>query len=241
MTGVIMAMPPLDFQVTDTYFVVAHFHYVVFGTVVFAMFAGYYFWWPKLTGRMLDETPGQDPLLDAVHRLPHHLLGPALAGRGRHAPANTRTTCPATASPVEPDLLGRCLPAGRLDDSVPLERLEVSEGPAGQHRRPVGLGPLPGMGHQLPAAAAQLHLPAPDPLRIARPSTCTTPKWPSVNTRQTRPTTASSSTPGRRPAASKNFKPASQVNPRTPTGPPSRHQPDDTHATKRDHNVERTR
>jgi cytochrome c oxidase subunit 1 len=59
MTGVILAMPPLDFQVTDTYFVVAHFHYVVFGTVVFAMFAGYYFWWPKLTGKMLDETLGK--------------------------------------------------------------------------------------------------------------------------------------------------------------------------------------
>jgi cytochrome c oxidase subunit 1 len=59
MTGVILAMPPLDFQVTDTYFVVAHFHYVVFGTVVFAMFAGYYFWWPKLTGHMLDETLGK--------------------------------------------------------------------------------------------------------------------------------------------------------------------------------------
>ena len=59
MTGVILAMPPLDFQVTDTYFVVAHFHYVLFGTVVFAMFAGYYFWWPKLTGHMLDETLGK--------------------------------------------------------------------------------------------------------------------------------------------------------------------------------------
>jgi cytochrome c oxidase subunit 1 len=38
---------------------VAHFHYVVFGTVVFAMFAGFYFWWPKFTGRMLDETWGK--------------------------------------------------------------------------------------------------------------------------------------------------------------------------------------
>ena len=55
LTGVILGSPPLDFHVTDTYFVVAHFHYVVFGTVVFAMFAGFYFWWPKLTGRMLDE------------------------------------------------------------------------------------------------------------------------------------------------------------------------------------------
>ena len=55
LTGVILASPPLDFQVSDTYFVVAHFHYVLFGTVVFAMFAGFYFWWPKFYGYMLDE------------------------------------------------------------------------------------------------------------------------------------------------------------------------------------------
>ncbi len=59
LTGVILASPPLDFHVTDTYFVVGHFHYVVFGTVVFAMFAGFYFWWPKFTGKMLDETLGK--------------------------------------------------------------------------------------------------------------------------------------------------------------------------------------
>jgi len=58
LTGVILASPPLDFHVTDTYFVVAHFHYVVFGTVVFAMFSGFYFWWPKMTGRMLDNRLG---------------------------------------------------------------------------------------------------------------------------------------------------------------------------------------
>ncbi len=59
LTGVILASPPLDFQLNDSYFVVAHFHYVVFGTVVFAMFGGFYFWWPKLTGRMLDERLGK--------------------------------------------------------------------------------------------------------------------------------------------------------------------------------------
>jgi cytochrome c oxidase subunit 1 len=59
LTGVMLAMPPIDFHVSDTYFVVAHFHYVVFGTVVFAMFAGFYFWWPKWTGRMLDERLGK--------------------------------------------------------------------------------------------------------------------------------------------------------------------------------------
>ncbi|MFD0485334.1 cytochrome c oxidase subunit I [Kineococcus sp. GCM10028916] len=59
LTGIILSAPPLDFQLHDSYFVVAHFHYVVFGTVVFAMFAGFYFWWPKLTGRMLHEGWGK--------------------------------------------------------------------------------------------------------------------------------------------------------------------------------------
>jgi cytochrome c oxidase subunit I len=59
LTGVILASPPLDFHVSDTYFVVAHFHYTVFGTVVFAMFSGFYFWWPKWTGKMLNERLGK--------------------------------------------------------------------------------------------------------------------------------------------------------------------------------------
>ncbi|WP_148592214.1 cytochrome c oxidase subunit I [Streptomyces sp. WAC01526] len=59
LTGVILASPPMDFHVTDSYFVVGHFHYVVFGTVVFATYAGFYFWWPKFTGKMLDERLGK--------------------------------------------------------------------------------------------------------------------------------------------------------------------------------------
>jgi cytochrome c oxidase subunit 1 len=59
LSGVLLASPPIDFHVTDTYFVVAHFHYVLFGTIVFAVFAGVYFWFPKMTGRMLDERLGK--------------------------------------------------------------------------------------------------------------------------------------------------------------------------------------
>ncbi len=59
LSGVLLASPPIDFHVTDTYFLVAHFHYVVFGTVVFATFSGIYFWFPKMTGRMMDETLGK--------------------------------------------------------------------------------------------------------------------------------------------------------------------------------------
>ena len=59
LTGVILASPTLDFHLSDSYFVVAHFHYVVFGTVVFAMFAGIYFWYPKMTGKLLNERLGK--------------------------------------------------------------------------------------------------------------------------------------------------------------------------------------
>ena len=59
LTGVILASPPLDFAVSDSYFLVAHFHYVLFGTVVFTMFGGFYFWWPKWTGKKLNETLGK--------------------------------------------------------------------------------------------------------------------------------------------------------------------------------------
>ncbi|CDZ88131.1 putative cytochrome c oxidase subunit 1-alpha [Rhodococcus ruber] len=59
LTGVILASPPLDFHVHDSYFVVAHFHYVLFGTIVFATYAGIYFWFPKMTGRLMDERLGK--------------------------------------------------------------------------------------------------------------------------------------------------------------------------------------
>ncbi|WP_234991881.1 aa3-type cytochrome oxidase subunit I [Brachybacterium nesterenkovii] len=58
LTGVILSSPVLDFHISDTYFVVAHFHYVIFGTVAFEMFAGFYFWWPKMFGYKLSEKLG---------------------------------------------------------------------------------------------------------------------------------------------------------------------------------------
>jgi cytochrome c oxidase subunit 1 len=59
LTGVILSTPVLDFHLSDTYFVVAHFHYVIFGTVAFEMFAGFYFWWPKMFGYKLNEKLGK--------------------------------------------------------------------------------------------------------------------------------------------------------------------------------------
>lgn len=59
LTGVVFASPPLDWQLTDTYFVVAHFHYVLFGGSLFGVFAGLYYWFPKMSGRMLSEKLGR--------------------------------------------------------------------------------------------------------------------------------------------------------------------------------------
>jgi cytochrome c oxidase subunit 1 len=58
-TGVVLALPALDFQLHDSYFVVAHFHYVMFGGSAFALYAGIYYWFPKATGRMLHEGWGR--------------------------------------------------------------------------------------------------------------------------------------------------------------------------------------
>jgi cytochrome c oxidase subunit I len=58
-TGIFLAVFPVDWQLTDTYFVVAHMHYVAFGGAAFAMFAALYYWFPKMTGRMLSEGMGK--------------------------------------------------------------------------------------------------------------------------------------------------------------------------------------
>ena len=59
LSGVMHSSPPADLQQNDTYFIVAHFHYVLFGGSIFGLTAGAYYWWPKMFGRMLDETLGK--------------------------------------------------------------------------------------------------------------------------------------------------------------------------------------
>jgi cytochrome c oxidase subunit 1 len=86
LTGLMLGAVPLDLQVTDTYFVVAHLHYVLIGGAVFPMFAAFYYWFPKVTGKMLSERLGkcQFWLLFIGFNItfwPMHLLG--LAGMPR--------------------------------------------------------------------------------------------------------------------------------------------------------------
>ena len=59
LNGAALAVVPFDYQVTDTYFVVAHIHYVLFGGSVFGIFAGMYYWFPKMSGRLLNERLGK--------------------------------------------------------------------------------------------------------------------------------------------------------------------------------------
>ena len=79
-TGIFLAAPPIDFATHDTYFVIAHFHEVLFGSAVFGGFAGLYYWYPKITGRMTRESLGKTSFWLMfigfwVTFLPQYLLG----------------------------------------------------------------------------------------------------------------------------------------------------------------------
>lgn len=95
MSGVVTASPTLDYHVTDSYFVVAHFHYTLFAGSLFGFFAGLYLWWPKLTGRMLSERLGRIHFVTlligtSVTFLPQFFLGwDGMARRLADYPAST--------------------------------------------------------------------------------------------------------------------------------------------------------
>ena len=121
LSGIFMAATPVDIFIHDTYFIVAHFHYVLFAGTAMGVFGAIYFWFPKMFGRMMNDTLGQGSLLPDV-RLPQlRVLPDAHPGHGRLPAAAGRSVplrdvpAPAAAQPVH-DLVRD--PDGRLADHL---------------------------------------------------------------------------------------------------------------------------
>ena len=89
-TGVFLSDVPVNVTVHGSFFVLAHFHYTIMGGLIFAFFAGVYYWTPKMTGRMLDNRLGQDPLLDDVRLLQPDVLPAVHRRAARPTPAGVR-------------------------------------------------------------------------------------------------------------------------------------------------------
>ena len=163
-TGIFLAVFPVDWQLNDTYFVVAHFHYVLMGGAVFTVFAGIYYWFPKMTGRMLNERHGQDVVLADVHRLQPDLLRPARPRALRDAAARLHLPAGAGVVHLQLDLDDRILhPRSRGPGDHPQRRAQPARR---AHRRPRSVeGQHAGVVHILPTAGQQLRR---DPARALR-------------------------------------------------------------------------
>jgi len=85
LTGIFLGALSTDVHLTDTYFVVAHFHYVMMGGTVIAFIGGVHYWWPKITGRMYSEKMGPHRLLAGIHRFQHDLPHPVFPRQQGHA------------------------------------------------------------------------------------------------------------------------------------------------------------
>ena len=146
------AAVPIDWQLTDTYFVVAHFHYVLIGGMVFAVFAATYYWFPKITGRMLDERLGKVQFWLWVIGfngtfMVQHFLG--VMGMPRRVYTYADNPGWAMLNGISS---GRCRVHGRRHAGAAVEhRQESAHGRAGR-RQPLGCLHA-GVGHHLAAAA----------------------------------------------------------------------------------------
>ena len=90
LTGLPLGLAPSDIHLHDTYYVIGHFHYVVAPGTIFALFAGVYYWFPKATGRKMNDLLGRDPLLGFVRLHQHRLHADVHPGAGRHEPPHVR-------------------------------------------------------------------------------------------------------------------------------------------------------
>ena len=119
LTGVMVAVVPYDWQVHDTYFVVAHLHYVLLGGLVFPMFAAIYYWAPMVSGRMLSERLGAMGLRAHVRRREPHVLSDAHCGPARHAAAGLDLPARPRLGASEPARLRSARPCSRAASASP--------------------------------------------------------------------------------------------------------------------------
>ena len=153
-TGIFLAVFPVDWQLNDTYFVVAHFHYTIFGGAIFPVLAGIYYWFPKMTGRLLNERLGKISFwftfigFNATFLVQH-------APPVRHAAADLYLPTRSRLVDVQPDLDDRRVhPRRRHPDDDRQRRDELQDRAAGgagsvegQHARVVR--PVAAAGEQL--------------------------------------------------------------------------------------------
>jgi cytochrome c oxidase subunit I len=144
LSGVIFAVVPMDWQLTDTYVIVAHIHYVLFGGTLFGLFAGIYYWYPKITGRMLSERLGRWHFWLTIVGFNATFFVPGLDLPG-----------PAWLVPAQHDLDGWRVHFGRIDALPAGESLPQSQTRDGGRRQSMG-GLDAGVGNYLAATRLQL-------------------------------------------------------------------------------------
>ncbi len=155
LTGIMLAVVPVDYQLTDSYFVVGHFHWVIIGGILMGLFAGVYYWYPKVTGRMYSERLATLAILAVPDRLPPDLRADAHLGHARDAAAHLHVPGGPRLGVVEPVGQPRRIDPGAQLPDLRVEPADLPEERGPCRRRPLGRLDA-GMGHDLAAAVVQL-------------------------------------------------------------------------------------